>query len=185
MKLHQNLPVKQKRVAVLLALVSVLSLWSFILPPTDSLDYDLQQDKTGTDGSDLNLSQWHSLQVYSPDLQSWDLPVTLAEKPKTIEVEKKPKIQSKRVVNPPAAIVQTPSIPYQPPTPTFNFPQIKYLGQVTDEAGLQIFLAIDDSNVMMRPRHVYQQTWQIISVDDYEVRLQHLPTQKILNISKL
>lgn len=185
MKLHQNLPAKQKRLAILLTLVSVLSLWSFILPPTDPLDYDLWQTNTGKDASSLPLSQLHNLQMSSPDLQSWDLPITLAEKPKIIEAEKKPKIQPKSVVNPPAVVIQAPSIPYQPPTPTFNFPQIKYLGQVTDEAGMQIFLTIDDSNLMMRPKRVYEQTWQIIAVNDYEVRLQHIPTQKILNISKL
>lgn len=66
-----------------------------------------------------------------------------------------------------------------------SLPTIKYLGQVVDSAGLQVFLSFDHTNVVMRPQVTYQNIWKVISVDDREVRLEYIPTKQIINVSKI
>jgi hypothetical protein len=186
MKLHQNLPVKHRRIGILLAFVVVLSLWSLVLPPVDILEYELKEDKSQIINNDVDSIEWHTLHSHTTDLQSWDLGVFPTQKEKMVEVPKKNVGKIKKMVIQPPVIKDMPITPYQPPVAvTMNFPHVKYLGQVVDNTGLQIFLAIDNSSVMMRPKQVYEQTWQIVVVDDNEVRLQHIPTQQILRISKL
>lgn len=183
--LHQCLPVKYRRIGILVSCVVVLGVWSLTLPPTDSLEFEKsiinykKEEKSESMG-------WYSLQAESPNLNYWDLPVTLPKIEKAIQVSKKPiPVVKKKIVNKPVLPQQIiPLVNDQPPMTTASLPQVKYLGQVVDNSGLQIFLSIDDSNVVMQPKRIYDQIWQIIGVDKYEIRLLHVPTHQILHINK-
>lgn len=184
MKLLKYLPPKQRRLSVLVALTAVFAGWSIILPPTeklDSIDFASTHDKS----LDSHGQDWHLLEVNKTNYLAWDLPVTLPKKQEVVPVVKKEiksvPIVKKKVIE----VMQQPEIVhYEPPKPVMDSSRIKYLGQVIDASGLQVFLIIDDSSVVMRPQRIYQQTWKIVSIDDYEVRLMHLPTQQIMRVTK-
>lgn len=183
--LHQCLPVKYRRISILVSCAVVLGVWSLTLPPTDSFEFEksITNYKNEEKSDSMN---WYSLQSESPNLDYWDLPVTLPQIEKTIQVSKKPiPVVKKKIVNKPVLPQQIiPLVNEQPPMATVSLPQVKYLGQVVDNSGLQVFLSIDDSNVVMQPKRIYDQIWQIIGVDKYEIRLLHIPTHQILHINK-
>lgn len=185
MKILNYLPPKQRRLGVLIVFVIILSGWVIILPPTDQLE-TIELISQNKDTPKQTQQKWYSLEISEPDLQAWNLSLIRPVIEKTVVTEKKvikPKFMPKTSV-----ILPVPQPPIimniEQPEPMSNLPQIKYLGQVVDSTGLQVFLIIDDSSVVMRPKRIYEQTWQIVSVDDNEVRLMHLPTQQIMHVSK-
>ncbi|MBN6535007.1 hypothetical protein [Acinetobacter pittii] len=184
--LHQCLPVKYRRIGILISCVVVLGVWSLTLPPTDSLEFEKSIINYKKEEKSDAMS-WYSLQAESPNLGYWDLPLIHPQIEKTIQVSKKPTpIEKKKIVNKPPVLPQQiiPLVNEQSPIATVSLPQVKYLGQVVDNSGLQIFLSIDDSNVVMQPKRIYDQIWQIIGVDKYEIRLLHIPSNQILHINK-
>lgn len=184
MRLLKYLAPQQRRLSILIALTAVIGGWAIILPPTDKLD---SIDVSSMYDTQLNPSKkrWHVLEVNNPNYLVWDLPIIQPKKQEVISVVKK-EIKPVLIVKKKAVeIVQQPEIiHYEPPKPMMDSSRIKYLGQVIDSSGLQVFLIIDDSSVVMRPQRIYQQTWKIISLDDYELRLIHLPTQQIIRVAK-
>lgn len=175
---HPVLHTKQKRLVVMTGCVVVLGFWSVCLPPLPVEPVHLPPD------IDMNIHPDSMVDMTITDLSVWDIPVL---KPAT----GKPVIKVEKPVQKP--VVKTalqPVVTYQPPvqqepsTPPVRLPQIKYLGQVTDQTGLQVFLSFEDENVMMRMNQVYGQTWQIVAVNDQQVRVLHVPFQQIINVMK-
>lgn len=184
MKLLKYLPPKQRRLCTLIALTALIGGWSIILPPTEKLDF-IELSTANELPLVPTKQDWHLLEVSKPNFLAWDLPVTLPKKQELTPIVKKEvkvvPIVKKKVIE----VIQQPEIvQYEQPKPIVDVSRIKYLGQVIDSSGLQVFLIIDDSSVVMRPQRVYQQTWKIVSIDDYEVRLMHLPTQQIMRVTK-
>jgi len=184
MKLLKYLPPKQRRLSTLIALTAVIGGWSIILPPTESLD-SIELPSTNEHPLVSTRPEWNLLEVSKPNFFAWDLPVTVPKKQELTPIVKKEAkvvpIVKKKVIE---VIHQPEIVQYEQPKQVENVSRIKYLGQVIDSSGLQVFLIIDDSSVVMRPQRVYQQTWKIVSIDDYEVRLMHLPTQQIMRVTK-
>jgi hypothetical protein len=184
MKVLNYLPPKQRRLGVLLSLATICAGWSIILPPSERLEpvtLELNHKKPLV-SSGQNIG---TLKISQSDFFAWDLPIIEQKQeksPPTVKDVKPPKVIAKKKVV--APIQPAPIIPYEIPKPVVNLPQVKYLGQVVDDSGIQVFLIIDDFSVVMTPQKVYQQTWKIISINDYEVRLMHLPTQQIMRVTK-
>ncbi|CAI3143683.1 hypothetical protein MWMV7_MWMV7_02244 [Acinetobacter calcoaceticus] len=184
MRILNYLPPKQRRLGVLLSLAAICAGWSIILPPSESLEpVILELNHSKPLGS---LSQnMDGLKISPSNFFAWDLPIIEQKQEKSPPTVKDVKplnvVVKKKVVTP---VQPTPIIPYEIPKPVVNLPQVKYLGQVVDASGIQVFLIIDDFSVVMTPQKVYQQTWKIISINDYEVRLMHLPTQQIMRVTK-
>ncbi|OCY34598.1 hypothetical protein BFR75_02545 [Acinetobacter pittii] len=184
MKVLNYLPPKQRRLGVLLSLAAICVGWSIILPPSERLEpvtLELNHKKP-LDSSGQNID---TLEISPSNFFSWDLPIieqNQEKSPPIVKDVKPSKIMVKKKI--PVPVQPVPIIPYEIPKPVVNLPQVKYLGQVVDASGIQVFLIIDDFSVVMVPQKVYQQTWKIISINDYEVRLMHLPTQQIMRVTK-
>ncbi|OBY74845.1 hypothetical protein [Acinetobacter gyllenbergii] len=185
MKILKYLPPKQRRLGVLISLVFIFGGWSLILPPTEKLE-PIEMDLATNNLVGLDEQGWHSLAISTkPNYLAWDLPVNQPEKKQMVPIIKK-EVKPVPIVNRKVleVIRQPEAVPYEPSKSGGETSRIKYLGQVLDSSGVQVFLIIDDSSVVMRPHHIYGQTWKIININDDEVRLIHLPTQQILRVAK-
>lgn len=184
MKVLNYLPPKQRRLGVLLSVAVICAGWSIILPPSERLEpitLELNHSKPLGSSSE-NMDR---LKISPSSFFAWDLPIIEQKQAKSAPIVKEvkpPKVVVKKKVAVP--VQPAPIISYEIPKPVVNLPQVKYLGQVIDASGIQVFLIIDDFSVVMVPQKVYQQTWKIISINDYEVRLMHLPTQQIMRVTK-
>jgi len=158
--------------------------WSLLLPPENKIESDLQSipriEKTSSK------SNWHILEPTESDLSFWNISSTKKTNEENLSIPKTIKIKKKIVLDNihPMPIVENTFKSFEPAVSNVNFPLIKYLGQVDDREGLRVFLSIDESNVVIKNGEIYGSTWKVVDVDDYEVRLMHMPTQRMISISK-
>lgn len=188
-EIFNSLTKEKRRLFSLTALAIVVALWCMTLPPVLNTDPILQPKAQSVDSTDVE--QFYSLNNQDDiDFHVWDLKEIKPEQEKTKVINMKPlkEIKVEKVVPlKPKVITEVPvqHIPIVPVVTQSSLPNVKYLGQIIDSAGLQIFLSFDNTNVVMRPQIIYDNIWKVISVDDREVRLEYVPTKQIINVSKI
>lgn len=181
--LYQPIASRQRRLIVLTGLVVILCAWSLYLPPTPHTSLELPNLPAS-----YKPPVAYSLQELKPlELSAWNLPEIAAKKEvvviKPVKVPvKKIQPQVVREVSPAPNPISSPPPVYSPPLPVL--PKFTYLGQLVDQTGLQLFFNMGESNVMMRPNKIYDNTWQIYSVTNDEIQIQHIPSQQIIRVNK-
>ncbi|AXI01485.1 hypothetical protein [Aquirhabdus parva] len=170
---------EQNRLLLLVGIVIVFGTWSLmqstpqIFEPMDIPQLSMSQQDNKND-------------LQSPisnfDLNSWNLPA-ISPKNDVAPLKKPPVIKRH-----PIKLITTPLPPYTPPPsppPRTSPPaRITYLGQITEKGQTQVFLKIDDDPIAMLPGRIYDGSWQLISMDAQQVRIQYVPTHQIISIPK-
>ena len=169
---NQIIPTQQRRITVLITLAGVIGAWCLTLPPLRIEPVDLPEQRIKPVQTPVDIP-------VMVDLMVWDIPEIKEKQPvqDMPVVEKKPQpAKMSRFIPVPQPMDQSP--------PPIRLPPVKYLGQVIDPQGTQVFLNIDDNNVSMIPQKIYGQTWQILKVDDREVMIRHIPSQQTIHVVK-
>lgn len=187
--IHAILSKEKRRLFFLSSLAIVIALLCLTLPPDKDVEtfpvFEAQTEKT------TGVPQFYSLgNENNIDFKVWDLKEIEQKQQKNLVVFTQPKKELKtKQIKPEVAkkVIEIPvqQIPITNVVTHNSLPTIKYLGQVVDSAGLQVFLSFDHTNIVMRPQVTYQNIWKVISVDDREVRLEYIPTKQIINVSKI
>ncbi|MFW1748107.1 hypothetical protein ACG9XW_18150 [Acinetobacter guillouiae] len=171
-----KIPKDKKRITILIYTMLMLAVVTLILPgkPVLLIDYGRGVSERKTS----KIDDYNHIEAY----KYWDLPVILAKEDSLNVIKKVHKPIEKK----PQLIITTPVIASRTqPIIAPIIPKVKYLGQLLKADGtLNIFIQLEEDNVILEPNQIYSQTWQVLESNPTQLTLKYLPFNQLVTVVK-